>query len=210
MLSISHSFLFVHIPKTAGNSLQNIFAPYSDDILTTPSPWQDGVERFELKNSRYPTRKHTTLDEYYRIYPAEMFRSLVKFTVIRNTYERVISHYFSPHRGAVSWNRDKFIDFVKTIVKPVGFYISYPGQSLDEAIQNLDYILRFERLESEFQGLCLKLGICTSELPVRNKSQRGEFLSYYDSGLIELVYDHFKDEIDLFGFTPIFGGTSSG
>jgi hypothetical protein len=92
MLSVSNSFLFVHKPKTAVIRCKRSWL-HSDDILTSQSPWRDGVERFELKNSRYPTSKHATLDEYHRIYPTEMFHSLLKFTVIRNTYERAISYY---------------------------------------------------------------------------------------------------------------------
>jgi hypothetical protein len=201
MLSITHLFLFVHIPKTAGNSLQNFLAPYSDDELTSYRPWQDGVERFELENKSYSTNKHSTLLEYRDVYPQELFERLLKFTVVRNTYERLISYYFSPHRGKVAWNRAAFLEFIKTI-NPIGSYISYSDQTLDRAIQNFDSILRFEKIESDFQTLCLKLGLPKPELRVRNKSEHRESRSYYDEELLETVYERFKDEIDFFRFSP--------
>jgi hypothetical protein len=42
MISTSHQFLFVHIPKTGGNSIQTILLPFSDDQKNT-STKQDGV-----------------------------------------------------------------------------------------------------------------------------------------------------------------------
>jgi hypothetical protein len=189
------------MPKTAGNSLQNFLAPYSDDELTSYHPWQDGVERFELKNNSYCTNKHSTIREYRDVYPEEIFERVLKFTVVRNTYERLISYYFSPHRGKVAWNRAAFLEFIKTI-NPVGFYISFSDQTLDRAVQNFDSILRFENLESDFQKLCLKLGLPKPELLVRNKSEHLEYRSYYDEELLETIYERFKNEIDFFRFSP--------
>ena len=58
--------------------------------------YQDGVERFEVRNAKYSTIKHSTIPKRTwqiteeSLYPAELFSSLYKFTVIRNTYYRVM------------------------------------------------------------------------------------------------------------------------
>ena len=64
MISFQKHFLFVHIPKTAGNSIQSVLRDYSEDELVALRDEQDGIERFGLRNPKYKIKKHSTLAEY--------------------------------------------------------------------------------------------------------------------------------------------------
>ena len=64
MISFQKRFLFVHIPKTAGNSIQSVLRDYSEDELVALRDEQDGIERFGLRNPKYKIKKHSTLAEY--------------------------------------------------------------------------------------------------------------------------------------------------
>jgi len=64
MISFQKRFLFVHIPKTAGNSIQSVLRDYSEDELVALRGEQDGIERFGLRNPNYKIKKHSTLAEY--------------------------------------------------------------------------------------------------------------------------------------------------
>ena len=57
MLSIKKKFLFIHIPKKAGNSIQNVLKHYSEDEIVSLNHLQDGVERFEVRNKNFPIHK---------------------------------------------------------------------------------------------------------------------------------------------------------
>lgn len=79
MISFQKRFLFVHIPKTAGNSIQSVLRDYSEDELVALRSEQDGVERFGRRNPKYKIKKHSTPAEY-RDAPGEMqFSKLYKF-----------------------------------------------------------------------------------------------------------------------------------
>src|SRR5204862_2265949 len=122
MISFQKCFLFVHIPKTAGNSIQSVLRDYWEDQLIALRNEQDGVERFGLRNPKYKLKKHSTLADY-RVALGEMeFDNLYKFTSVRNPWDRMISLYFTPTQNAAAWDRKKFR---KVIVKalPVSDYL---------------------------------------------------------------------------------------
>lgn len=198
MLSNSLQFLFVHIPKTGGNSIQDLLRHHSDDDFVRPGPHHDGIDRFELASKDYQTKKHSTLTDYLNEYGHEMFGRLYRFTCVRNPWDRVVSFYFSPHRGSQDWARDSFLEFIPT-VPPVRHYLSLPGDarpSLEEALKNVHSILRFEQLQTDFDSLAASLGIVSRVLPKRNSSSHANYQTYYDEETKHLVAQRFREEIE--------------
>lgn len=196
MISIKKKFLFIHVPKTGGNSLQNILREYSEDQIVCRAPHQDGIERFGLRNDRYNIEKHSTLTHYKNVLSAEVYDSLFKFAVIRNPWERIISHYFSPHRGVTVWDRAAFIALVES-TPPMRHYIC-DSTRLDAPRQltaDIQYLMKFEDLKNEFQRVCEMIGIPFRPLPIRNQSNRGHYTQYYDEALVDLVRVRFSEEI---------------
>lgn len=96
MLSVQKHCLFIHVPKTAGNSVQNILRHYSEDKILIHGKHQDGVERFEVINDVYEVIKHSTLKHYQDILEVDLYQKLFKVATIRNPYNKMISWYFPP------------------------------------------------------------------------------------------------------------------
>jgi hypothetical protein len=200
MISSSRNFLFIHIPKTGGNSLQNVLRDYSEDEVVSREPHQDGSERFELQNRRTGTTKHSTLMEYRQVLPADEYQRLFKFCCVRNPWDRAISFYFSPHRGVTTFERSTFIDFIKTIPPALNYLRESEEQGLPEAVKNMNRIIRFERLHEDFQEVCAQLGLNCSDLPHRNKSRRQDARAYYDEETRNIVGQLFEEEIEIFDY----------
>ena len=198
MISLQKRFLFVHIPKTAGNSIQSVLRDYSEDELVALRKEQDGIERFGLRNPRYKVKKHSTLSEYRDALEDEQFRNLYKFTCVRNPWDRMVSYYFTPTQNPETWNRKKFRGIISKVVS-VADYLRLDNADIDP-FANVDYIMRFENLADDFRAVCAAIGISPPTLPQYNRSTRDHYSKYYDDELRELVRNRFAAEIDRFGY----------
>ena len=213
MLSIKHKFLFIHVPKTGGNSIQNILADYSEDTLIANEKHQDGIERFELRNNTYKLKKHSKLSRYRKLLDTDLYQQLFKFATIRNPWDKMISMYFSPHRGTDKWSREEFILLIKNSAT-LQDYVNLPSFSdrlrkhLELAARprpldrDIDYLIRFETLNDDFNIVCRKIGLpAVAKLPVRNRGDRKHYSHYYDDELREIVAHKFANEITYGGYT---------
>jgi hypothetical protein len=200
MISRARQFLFVHVPKTGGNSIQNILKAYSEDEILLRDPHQDGVERFEVRNATFGFLKHSPLSEYKERLPGDSYASLFKFACVRNPWERAISYYFSPYRGVTDFSKGDFIEFMSTTVPMTYFLREAADQPLAEVPANFDAILRFETLQADFDAVCDRLSIPRQALPVRNRSARGAAAGYYDEETVEVVRKAYAEDIALFGY----------
>ncbi len=199
MISFQKRFLFVHIPKTAGNSIQSILRDYSEDELVALRGEQDGIERFGLRNPKYKIKKHSTLAEYRAVLRDEQFRSLYKFTCVRNPWDRMVSYYFTPTQQVGAWDRKEFRKMISKGLSVADYLRLDKGE--EDPFGNVDYVMRFENLANDFRSVCTTLGIPTAPLPQYNRSNREHYSKYYNDELRELVRERFAPEIERFGYT---------
>jgi hypothetical protein len=199
MISFQKRFLFVHIPKTAGNSIQSILRHYSEDEIVLVRGQQDGVERFGVRNPAYSLKKHSTLAEYRKALGEKKFRMLYKFAGVRNPWDRMVSSYFSPGHQVTKWDRAAFEKLVlKTM--PVADYLRLESSEKDP-FANINRVMRFEHLAEDFRAVCAEADIPTAILPEYNRSSREHYSKYYDEKLRALVAERFAFEIERFGYT---------
>lgn len=119
------------------------------------------------------------------------------FITIRNPFDRLVSFYFSPHRGNVTFDRDGFSKFIDKI-PPLENYISIKKTIFKKAeIYRGIQFLKFENISEDFLKICDESGIKDVILPHRNASNRGEYKSYYDDELIKRVEQIHKLEISV-------------
>jgi len=197
MISFQKRFLFVHIPKTAGNSIQSILRQYSEDEIVCLHRHQDGVERFEVRNPNYKIRKHSTLAEYRAAVGDDQFRNLYKFACVRNPWDRMVSYYFRPSRQLEEWDRKAFKKMVlKTL--SVADYLRLGAE--EDPFAKVQRIMRFENLADDFRSVCTELGLPPALLPEYNRSSHEHYSKYYDDDLQALVRKRFAPEIERFGY----------
>lgn len=191
--------------------MQNILSEYAIDEIVIKTKIQDGKERFALENE-YNLPKHARLWQYKKALEPELYSKLFKFAVVRNPWDMMISFYFSPHRGVNKWNRKDFIKLVSKRPTLREFITEMSFKNLmiykffnklnteSDLLKDVDYILKFESLQNDFNSLCEKIDIVSAELPHRNKSNKKHYSFYYDDELIEIVRKKFYEEIEVFGY----------
>jgi hypothetical protein len=210
MISIPKQFLFIHVPKTGGNSVFQALREFSEERIITPGPTQDGIERFGTVNDNYPTiLKHSSLSDHQSALSPELFRSLYKFAILRNPWERMISWFFSPHRQlpqenrrpewqeARGWDREHFVKFLSRR-QATRHYTCLPGSPT--LSHDLDFLIRYEQLDEQFAEVCRRLDIPGRPLPKYNRSVREHYSHYYDDELEALVREMFQEEIAFAGY----------
>ena len=203
MINHKHNFIFIHIPKTAGETLS---AALQVRIQTYKHTFQ--LEK-EIAD------KHETITEYMSLNPNN--NDYFKFAFVRNPWDRVVSlwsYYVKRNIAPVSDNNFKTcIKNLETLFckVPDNYYsnsqrkinLLYPQYHfISDWYGNnvLDYIGRFENLQEDFDTVCDKIGIPQQQLPHTNKSNHKHYTEYYDDETREIVAEKYAKDIEYFGY----------
>ena len=208
LLSYDPAFLFIHVDKAAGSSIQLALRPdapkKSEHSLRRRLVWLGRLNRLGLYRAlEFP--EHATGREVERCLPAPLFASLFKFAFVRNPWDRLVSRYAfllrnadHPRHGLVSGMKD-FSDYVAwEIGRGKMFQHTYVTDSRGELL--MDFIGYYERLPEDFAKVCARLGV-RAELPRANTSAHRDYRSYYTPATRDLVAGYFQRDIELFGYT---------
>jgi hypothetical protein len=198
MISLQKRFLFVHIPKTAGNSIQSVLRDYSEDQLVALRKEQDGIERFGLRNPKYKIKKHSTLSEYHDALGDEQFRICISSPVcgILGSNGVVLFHAHAKSRNLEPEKipRDNFQSCV--------------GGGLFATGQRRRGPVRQCRLHHAVRKSGRRLSCCVHgdwhfaiNPAAIQPLNREHYSKYYDDELREFVRTRFAAEIERFDYT---------
>ena len=197
MISSDNKFIFVHVPKTGGNTVHSVLLPLSDDQKVLTGPHQDGTDRFEVRGS-ITAHKHMPLSDYAQILGGKIDGYSI-ITTIRHPFERMVSFYFSPHlwhQKIPFWSRSNFIQLVDKLPSTTDFL------KINGIIKKPDFLLRFENLQTDLNDLIqtLSLPIAIDNFPQLNASagtrqMRDDILEDHD--LRQYVEQRHHDDLAL-------------
>jgi len=206
VISTANNFIFIHIPKTGGNSLQLLLEPYSDDRRCKTQPFHDLQERFDVIGD-VTRHKHFTAAEYINVIGMQKFMSMRKIAFVRNPFHRAMSFYFSPFRWlkstgntgaepAYEFKKSDFLSFIENI--PIATsYVSYNNELI-----GFDFIGRYENFATDAR---LALRLCripeseAASLP-RINAGYDQKLDFYDDETIDAVRRIFHLDFVNFGY----------
>jgi hypothetical protein len=178
-------YVFIHINKTGGSSIEK--------ALSLP---------FEHKTARQKIEE----------FGLSRWESKLSFAVIRNPWDKVVSHYHYRVLTNQTGMANGHIDFNRWVQLAYGDhdprYYDQPMMFMpqkewlidDNGNIVVDRILRFENLSKDFNELAADLGI-RKRLPHVKKSNRAnDFRRYYNKETVKIIADSFAQDIDEFGY----------
>lgn len=217
LLSHNKKFIFLKTLKTAGTSvemaLQHYCAPpgrlagmvraFTDEIITDIGIVGARGAKEDVARARW--RNHMAASEVRAQIDSEVWGRYLKFTTIRNPYDRVVSHFHYKNPDAKSWPKEKiFRKFNTALERSIQFGRSDRDIYLIDGEIAVDRFIRYESLQSDFDNLCRLLGLDLQVLPRWKTEQRGAekipYREYYGGVARKAVQAEFEFELETFGY----------
>ena len=210
MISRTKNFLFIHVPKTGGNSVSTALQTYTDiKFMEANSPKGLGVsENFWPIDPIFGSIKHFSVDKWCELLGKSISDYFI-FSTVRNPIDRAISLYFFMKQTLIhkqiSWLEDNSEDARDRLSKSEfrNFLLSDVQSQLSfvKSSAGLDiHLMRFERLVDDFAAVCRQLGLNEASLPVINASRRPPLKRLLDAGTQKLLAEVFEDDFRSFGY----------
>lgn len=196
MISREHKFIFIHIPKTGGTSIEQA-----------------------LKAKVKGASKHRTVTDYENQLKSDIEKYFL-FSVIRNPWDKLVSYW--KYRQGKSWapidgkikDFNTWLEFMLSLDlnnlkgKTANCNLSDLRTALDlqfnclvNAKNNINVdLIRFENLQEDFDIVCDKIGIPQQQLPHKNKGKHKHYTEYYDNETRQIVAEKYAKDIEHFGY----------
>jgi hypothetical protein len=227
MICKPYQCIFVHIPKTAGRSVEmyfmnklNLSRENPDDrrqllIIDNDDPSKGTQKLSHLSATEYVDCGHIS---------AADFDQYFKFSFVRNPWARLVSEY----RYRAYMNHKSFKDFVMNKLPEPGWDDKYrhvmPQSEMlcsKDGRLLVDFVGKFEQLQQGFDTVCDRLGFEREALPHVNSSDKtsrelrrklknfihrnGEsglraYVDFYDDETREFVAQLYRTDIDMFDY----------
>lgn len=206
IISSRKKFIFFHLSKVAGSSINNALRKYADipfDRLYNYMFDYLGEQRLLGLYERHirPWDLKKKLDNH-------KFDTYFKFAFVRNPWDwHVSAYHYNFYDSNAIWHsivkEKSFEEYLEWVVQNIeqvganqyGFLADPDGNLL------VDFVGKFENLDEDFERICGHLNI-KENLPRKNTSKRElDYRKYYTAVSKELVSEYFKKDIDFFQYT---------
>jgi hypothetical protein len=154
-----------------------------------------GMQNFD-RNFYQKYYSHMSAEEIKKIIGDEKFNNYIKFCVVRNPYDKMVSRYFWDLKN--NKTNKGFDEYCQTKnVSDINLY-TINGKSV------CNFIIRYEHLEEDIIKLCQILDIKyynIQDLPYHKKTQRDrDYRNYYNENTRRIVYENHKDVFLLYNY----------
>ena len=214
-ISYSHQFIFFHVAKVAGLSIRDALNGYAQE-----------PEKFKIK--RPPKMSGGKPNPFYEIWqvmllhakakdakkelPEDVYDNFYKFAFVRNPWDWQVSmyHFILKEKNHIRHQLvqsmgsfEEYLQWVINTKKPFARGATKFQKDMvtdNEGNVIVDFVGHYETLAQDFRHVCQVLNLDAS-LPHINRTSHRDYRSYYNEKTRKMVAEHFKEDIDLFGYS---------
>jgi hypothetical protein len=211
LISRTHKFIFVHIPRTGGNSIRAALTRQVDapvilksevqgmqQILTNAirAPWKSllarGLQASPLKylvtTAGHPSAALLKLS----IRDVSSYKT---FSFVRDPYERIVSAYKGARmQGVYDGPFDDFVRDCYRFAQPQVNFITFAGKPL------VDFVGHFERLQEDFDHVSDWVGLPRRQLPKLSVTEQVEVNDYLTPKLKQHIARRYARDFAVLGY----------
>lgn len=199
MISHKNKYIFVHIPKCAGTSIEKCLLEHEGnhvELATDGRPALSLLSR-EIKEDYLldiESKQHYKLDMYDQDKQEQYFC----FTFVRNPWSWAVSDYlYHKHRRPVP----VFDVWIQNLSKQE-LFLYHMDPQVSYINNNINYIGRVEHMDTDWKYITNRLFGCDITLPEENKCwKQYDYKQFYCSKTRDVVANLYKDDIMRFGYT---------
>ena len=219
MISHKYRCIYIHIPKTAGTSVElklglhgEVRKRGSQDHRTIrnlhDAIWPPSIGRYApIAWLRYINQRYQGYAKGFQFLSKQQWDSYFKFAFVRNPWDRVYSWYRNVMRDEVHQKMlqvSKDCDFRQFVANHLEIWALRPQWSwiVDENdAMVVDYVGKFEALEADFEFVCRQIGMTDVALPKALHYGASMYKDAYDDASKTLVAKKYAKEIDYFEYS---------
>ena len=215
LVSYTHDFIFIHVGKTGGMSMREVLLPFCTEpekFKIRRPPMLKGDRPNPMYSMWETMLLHAKARDVQKELPPTIFDNFHKFAFVRNPWDLQVSMYHFVLREPTAPRHTEvkacgsFDAFVEWVVKTPDPYPKGITKLQSEMLADsqgkllMDFIGHYETLAEDYARVCKRVAI-HAPLPHLNKSVHNDYRSYYNSHTRDLIAEHFKSDIDLFGYS---------
>ena len=200
MISHKHKFLFSHINKCGGTTVDTMLVKYCDKF----SEDHIGIPVDKLYETLNQT-KHQNMRQMINDKTKDYF----KFSFVRNPWDKLVSVFYYRRLRYGLYTSIDFKQFIKHNVKK--WKVDTISNENANALQYnwlcdfngklvTDFIGKIENFQEDFNTICDKIGIPRKQLPHKNATKHKHYTEYYDDETKQLVAEKYAKDIETFGY----------
>ena len=193
MISHKFQYIFIHIPKCGGTSIEKsllesegVAFPTESDTMPLKHLTKDVGDKYLLGKGR----QHMTISDYPKI-------NYFKFAFIRNPWDKMVSEW-EWRRTLTNTRVGSFDDFI--LNPPYDIFPEHLRPQVQYIDNSLSYLGRFENIQADFDCVSEKLGLDRIELTRQNKTDRGPYWEYYNDETRSIIAVRYAQDIELFKY----------